>query len=84
VLPGRRRSPATVHQNRAAADQDSAAPRPSERAQWLQSVEREVTPMLRRRLPPGVVEALERVIVALWFTAVLVLLYLTLQTQLTR
>jgi hypothetical protein len=40
--------------------------------------------MLRRRLPPGVVEALERVIVALWFTAVLVLLYLTLQTQLTR
>ena len=42
-----------------------------------------VTPM-RRRIPPGVVEALERVVAALWFGAVLVLLYLTLQAQLTR
>jgi hypothetical protein len=43
-----------------------------------------VTPMVRRRIPPGVVEALERVVAALWFAAVLVLLYLTLQAQLTR
>ncbi len=40
--------------------------------------------MVRRRIPPGVVEALERVVAALWFAAVLVLLYLTLQAQLTR
>jgi len=42
------------------------------------------TPMVRRRIPPGVIEALERVVAALWFAAVLVLLYLTLQAQLMR
>ena len=40
--------------------------------------------MVRRRIPPGVVETLERVVVALWFAGVLALFYLTLQAQLTR
>ena len=40
--------------------------------------------MVRRRIPAGVVEALERVVIGLWFAGVLVLLYLTLQTQLSR
>jgi len=40
--------------------------------------------MARRRIPPGVLEALERFVIALWFAGVLVLLYLTLQTQLGR
>ena len=40
--------------------------------------------MVRRRIPPGVLEALEHFVVALWFAAVLVLLYLTLRTQLMR
>jgi hypothetical protein len=40
--------------------------------------------VVRRRIPPVVIEALERVVIALWFAGVLVLLYLTLQTQLTR
>jgi hypothetical protein len=43
-----------------------------------------VTPMVRRRISAGVIEALERLVVALWFAAVLVLLYLTLRTQLMR
>jgi hypothetical protein len=43
-----------------------------------------VTPMVRRRIPPGVIEALERIVAALWFAALLVLLYLTLQAQLMR
>ena len=40
--------------------------------------------MGRRRIPQSVVETLERVVAALWLTAVLVLLYLTLQAQLAR
>jgi hypothetical protein len=40
--------------------------------------------MERRRIPPGVLEALERVVIALWLGGVVVLLYLTLQTQLAR
>jgi hypothetical protein len=43
-----------------------------------------VLPMERRRISPTVLEALERVVIALWFAGVLVLLYLTLQTQLAR
>jgi len=43
-----------------------------------------VTPMVRRRIPPSVIEALERVVAALWFALVLVLLYLTLHAQLMR
>jgi hypothetical protein len=56
-----------------------------ERAREIAPVEAMgVTPMVRRRIPPGVIEALERVVAALWFAAVLVLFYLTLQAQLTR
>jgi hypothetical protein len=40
--------------------------------------------VVRRRIPPAVIEALERVVIALWFAGVLVLFYLTLQAQLTR
>ena len=47
-------------------------------------VDKGVTPMVRRRIPPGVIEALERVVAALWFAAVLVLLYLPLRAQMTR
>jgi hypothetical protein len=56
-----------------------------ERAREIALVEATgATPMVRRRIPPGVIEALERVVAALWFAAVLVLFYLTLQAQLTR
>ena len=40
--------------------------------------------MERRRIPPGVLEALERVVITLWLAGVLVLLYLTLHIQLAR
>jgi hypothetical protein len=39
--------------------------------------------MDKRGLPPAVRETLERVAGVLWFLGVLLLLYLTLQTQLT-
>ena len=40
--------------------------------------------MERRRIPPSLLEALERVVITLWLAGVVVLLYLTLQTQLAR
>jgi len=40
--------------------------------------------MEKRGLPPGMKETIERVAVALWFAGILVLLYLTLQSQLAR
>jgi hypothetical protein len=39
---------------------------------------------VRRGIPPFVRETVERVIVGLWFTGVLLLLYLTLRSQLAR
>jgi len=39
--------------------------------------------MDKRELPPALKEALERLAIALWFAGILLLLYLTLQAQLT-
>lgn len=40
--------------------------------------------MVRRGIPPFVREALERVVVFLWFAGIVLLLYLTLRSQLAQ